>query len=77
MAGFQLSINGRFWVSTEESATLGDRKSLILKRRDAGAVDQARLENEAGERHQATSKSFNAHAISDLAFSGYHAVCVR
>jgi hypothetical protein len=31
------------------------RKPLIVKWRDAGAVDQARLESEAGERHQPTS----------------------
>jgi hypothetical protein len=30
MAGFQLSINGRFWVSTEASAAL----ALRLVRRD-------------------------------------------
>jgi len=50
---------------------------LILKRRDVRVVEGARLENEAGEPHQATSKSVNAHAISDLAFSNYQAVCVR
>src|SRR5688500_3810640 len=42
------------------------RKLLILKRRDAGAVDQARLESEAGDGHRATPKRFKAHAISDL-----------
>jgi len=35
------------------------------------------LENEAGERHEAASTSVNAHAISDLAFSNYHAVRIR
>jgi len=52
------------------------RNSLILKRRDGGVVDRARLESEAGQPHQATSKSVNAHAISDLTFPNYHAVCV-
>jgi hypothetical protein len=41
------------------------------------ADEGARLESEAGERHQATSKSVNVHAIRDLAFSNYHAVCIR
>jgi hypothetical protein len=42
------------------------RKCLILKWRDAGAVDQARLESEAGHRYRAIPKHLNAHAISDL-----------
>ena len=44
------------------------RKPLILKRRDVGVVDRARLESEACERHQPISKRFKAHAISDLTF---------
>jgi hypothetical protein len=32
------------------------RKLLILKRRDAGAVDQARLENDCGDSRQAILK---------------------
>jgi len=40
-------------------------------------VEGARLESEAGQRHQATSTSVNAHAISDLVLPNYHAVCVR
>ena len=53
------------------------RKSLILKRRDVRVVEGARLESEAGERHQATPKRVNAHAISDLTFQNDHSVCVR
>jgi hypothetical protein len=52
------------------------RNSLILKRRDAGAVDQARLESEAGQQHQAIPKHPNAYAISDLTFQNDHSVCV-
>ena len=53
-------------------------KLLIpLNRRDVRVVEGARLESEAGERHQATPKRVNAHAISDLTFQNYHAVCVR
>jgi len=39
-------------------------------------VEGARLESEARQRHQATAKSVNAHAISDLTFPNYHAVRV-
>ncbi len=53
------------------------RKSLILKRRDVGVVDRARLESEACEQHGATPKRLNAHAISDLTFQNDHSVCVR
>jgi hypothetical protein len=44
--------------------------------RDVRVVEGARLESEAGHGHQATSKSVNAHAISDLTFSDYHVMCV-
>ena len=53
------------------------RKSLSLKRRDAGAVDQARLESEVREQHGATRKRVNAHAISSLTLQDDHSVCVR
>ena len=49
---------------------------LILKRRDAGAVDQARLESEAVERHRATPKHVNADVISELAVQNDSSVCV-
>ena len=39
------------------------RNLLILKRRDAGAVDQARLENESGGAHEVTLKHLAAHLI--------------
>lgn len=39
------------------------RKLLILKRRDAGAVDQARLESEAGDAQEVTLKHLVAHSI--------------
>ena len=53
------------------------RKSLILKRRDGGVVDRARLESEAGHEHEAIPKRVNAHVISDLALENDHSVCVR
>jgi len=43
--------------------------SSIRKRRDVRAVEGARLENEAGQRHRATSNRVNAYAISDLTLS--------
>ena len=47
----------------------GVRKLLIpLNRRDVRVVEGARVENEAGQRRQATPKRLNAHAISDLTF---------
>ena len=42
------------------------RKWLILKRRDAGAVDQARLEIDSGRAHQRTPKRTNALSINDF-----------
>jgi hypothetical protein len=42
------------------------RKLLILKRRDAGAVDQARLENDSGELHRVTPKHLFAQSIQQL-----------
>jgi hypothetical protein len=44
------------------------RKSLILKWRDVRVVEGARLESEAGHRHQRTPTWLNAHEISDLTF---------
>ena len=40
-------------------------------------AEGARLENEAGERHQATPKTVNAHAKNDFTFSNYHVMCAR
>jgi len=42
------------------------RKLLILKRRDAGAVDQARLENDSGDAHRMIPKHFFAQSIQRL-----------
>ena len=53
------------------------RNLLILKRRDGGVVDRARLEIEAGQPHGFIPKRFNAHAISDLILQNDHSVCVR
>ena len=39
------------------------RKLLILNRRDAGAVDQARLESDSGDAHEVTLKHLAAHSI--------------
>ena len=66
-------FEGAFFDRLFETA----RKPLILKRRDVGVVDRARLESEAGERHQVTPKRLNAQAISDLGPQNYHAMCVR
>jgi hypothetical protein len=44
--------------------TAGLRKAPVL--RTAAFIQGARLESEAGQRHQATPKRVNAHAISDL-----------
>jgi len=43
------------------------RKLLILKRRDAGAVDQARLESDFGEPYQAIPKHLVAQLVQQLA----------
>jgi hypothetical protein len=48
-------------VCDNEFATA--RKLLILKRRDAGAVDQARLESDSGDAHEVTLTLLAAHAI--------------
>ena len=42
------------------------RNLLILKRRDAGAVDQARLENESGDAHRVIPKHLFAQSIQRL-----------
>ena len=65
---------GVVWEFIGVCATLFEtaRKSLILKRRDVRVVEGARLENEAGQPHQATSTSVNAHALSDLTFQNDH-----
>jgi hypothetical protein len=52
------------------------RKSLILKRRDGGVVDRARLESEVLERHRATPRHLNAYAISELGPQNDSSVCV-
>jgi hypothetical protein len=44
IAGFEVSINCRFWVSTEVKPC---SQVFDSKRRDAGVVDQARLEIES------------------------------
>jgi len=55
-----------------------DRPQVVdSKRGDVGVVDRARLESEAGDGDQGSSKRLNTHAISDLAFTNYHAVRVR
>jgi hypothetical protein len=59
------------------SRSLRARKLLILKRRDVGVVDRARLESEAGQLHRGTPTWLNAHEISDLTFQDCHPVCVR
>jgi hypothetical protein len=41
-----------------------------------GAVDQARLENEAGDGHRATLKRVDTYAISALSSSNYHVMSV-
>src|SRR5436189_6188012 len=77
-------------IEVPEGVTSRSRHSLTLSgsppggkllipfvRRDGRVVEGARLENEAGQRHEATSTSVNAHAISDLALSKHHIVCVR
>jgi len=43
------------------------RKPLILKRRDVGVVDRARLESDFGEAHRATLKHIVAQSIQRLA----------
>ncbi len=42
------------------------RKSLILKRRDVGVVDRARLENDSGDAHRVIPKHFFAQSIQRL-----------
>ena len=76
-------------IAVSNRQTLGDvsqfcdkyvltaRNSLILKRRDVGVVDRARLEIEAGDGHQAIPTRVNRHATSDFTFQAHHAVCVR
>jgi hypothetical protein len=47
------------------------RNALILKRRDVRVVEGARLENDSGEAHRATSKHFVAQSIQRLAALKY------
>ncbi|OLC38842.1 MAG: hypothetical protein AUH75_10330 [Gemmatimonadetes bacterium 13_1_40CM_4_65_7] len=47
-----LGFEGAFWDNQNQTA----RNSLILKRRDVGVVDRARLESDFGEHHQAIPK---------------------
>ncbi len=54
-------------ITISEIIAAGCSQLVDSKRRDAGAVDQARLESEAGYGHRATPSRFKAHAISDLA----------
>ena len=76
-------------VEVSDDLTSQSRHSLVLRgsppagklliplnRRDVRVVEGARLESEAGERHQATPRRVNAHAISDLSFQNYRSVCV-
>ena len=77
-------------IEVPESVTSQSRHSLTLsgsppsgkllipfERRDVRVVEGARLESEAVQRHQATPKRLNAHAISDLTFQNDHSLCVR
>jgi hypothetical protein len=57
-----------------ENVTRAVCKLLILKRRDAGAVDQARLESEAGEERRRIRRDLNAHALNELAAWKYLSV---
>jgi hypothetical protein len=52
------------------------RKPLILKRRDVGVVDRARLENDVGDQRQATPTHRIAQSLSELTAQPDHAVCV-
>ncbi len=52
------------------------RKPLILKRRDAGAVDQARLESAAGEERRAIPTHVTAYSLNELASKKDRSVCV-
>jgi hypothetical protein len=53
-------------------------KLLIpFERRDVRVVEGARLESEAGQRHQPALKRLKTHAISDLTPPHYLAMCVR
>ena len=53
-------------------------KLLIpLERRDVRVVEGARLESEARDRHLATPKHANAHAIRGLTLGNDHLMCVR
>jgi hypothetical protein len=59
-----------------ETAVSAARKPLILN----GEMSEwlkVHAWNEAAEPHEAASTSVNAHAISDFAFSNYHAVRIR
>jgi hypothetical protein len=54
------------WIDVCDTLFRTARKSLILKRRDAGAVDQARLENDSGELHRVTPKHLFMQSIQRL-----------
>ena len=58
--------------------TIQDRPQVVdSKRRDAGAVDQARLENPFGEALQATRNHRNAHAINGFIPEQYFSLLTR
>ena len=77
-------------IDVPESVTSQSRYSLTLSgspphgklliplnRRDVRVVEGARLENEAGQRHQSTPTRVNAYAISDLTLQEHQSVCLR
>ena len=77
-------------IDVPESVTSQSRRSLLLQgsppsgkllipfaRRDVRVVEGARLENEAGQRHQAASTRINAQKIRDLALQTEHTVRTR
>ena len=59
------------WIDVCDTLFRTARKSLILKRRDAGAVDQARLESESGEAHRVIPKDLFAQSIQRLPAAEY------
>jgi hypothetical protein len=49
-----------------DNLSVTDGNSLILKRRDAGAVDEARLESDSGDAHRVILKHLVAQSIQRL-----------
>ena len=73
-----IELNARVVTGVCDNQFAAARKLLILKtRRDGRVVDGARLESEAGQRHQPALKRLKTHAISDLTPPHYLAMCVR